>query len=167
MPKVFSAVADAWTLACEQVTNTTHYLDDFLFWSEQDSPADAHSLPVAQKLSDPFALPVIPAKMKGLSSCLTFLGLQFDMVARELCLSQEKLTRLILTFRHLSVSTNPTKRQLRSPIGILKHAASLVNPGHVFCRHNIENMKKPRALEQRIHLTHRAKSDIAWWLLFT
>ena len=165
---MFTAVADAlsWALACEQVTNTIHYLDDFLFWSERDSPACAHALRVAVNLFDSLGLPIVPDKTMGPASCLTFLGIEFDTVAQELRLPREKLTRLKSTLRHWSASTNPTKRQLQSLIGILKHAASVVRPGHLFCRHIIENMKKPRALEQRTRLTHGAKSDIAWWLLF-
>ena len=146
-----------WVLACEQVTNVIHYLDDFLFWSEWDSPACAHALHVTQNLFHSFGLPVVPAKMEGPSTCLTFLGIEFDMVAQELSLPQEKLTRLKSTLRHWSASTNPTKRQLQSLIGILKHAVSVVRPGHLFCCHIIENMKKPRALKQRTRLTHGAK----------
>ena len=163
-PKLFTAVADAlsWALACEQVTNLIHYLDDFLFWSERDSPACAHAMHVARNLFEYLGLPVVPIKTVGPTTCLTFLGIEFDTVAQELRLPQEKLTRLKATLRHWSASTNPTKRQLQSLIGILKHAASVVRPGHLFCRHIIENMKKPRALEQRTRLTQGAKSDIAW-----
>ena len=148
------------------MTNLIYNLDDFLLWSERDCPACAHALHVARILFHSFVLPVVPVKTEGPSTCFSFLGTEFGTMARELYLLQEKLTHLISTLHHWSASTNPTKHQLQAQIWILKHAASVVRPGHLFGHHIIENMKKPRALEQRTRLTNGAMSDKALWLLF-
>ena len=166
-PKLFSAIADAlaWALSCEGVSNSTHYLDDFLFWSERDSPDCARNLQVASRVCQSLGLPPAPSKTEGPTTKLTFLGIEFDTIKQELRLPQSKLLRLKSTLHQWSSTRNPTKRQLQSLIGILKHAASVIRPGHLFTRNLIENMKRPKGLEQRTRLTHAAKADIAWWQL--
>ena len=166
-PKLFTAVADtlAWALACEGVEKSCHYLDDFLFWSEKDSTECARSLQVATQVCTKLGLPPAPGKTEGPSSKLTFLGIEFDTEAQELRLPQQKLSRLKASLRQWESRTNPSKRQLQSMIGTLKHAASVVRPGHLFTRNLIEDMKRPRGLDQRTRLTRAAKADLAWWAL--
>lgn len=153
-PKLFSAIADAlaWAISCEGVSKSCHYLDDFLFWAERDSPECAHSLQVASRVCCALGLPPAPGKTEGPSTRLTFLGI--------------KLARLRATLYRWQSTRNPTKRQLQSLIGVLKHAASVIRPGHLFTRNLIEDMKRPRGLEQRTRLTPAAKADLAWWRLF-
>ena len=79
-PKIFTAMADAlsWVLECEGVSNMTHYLDDFLFWSDADSLALAQALQVATDHCTSLGFLLAPDKTEGPTTRLTFLGIQFD-----------------------------------------------------------------------------------------
>ena len=164
-PKIFTAVADgyAWGLSSQGVTDFVHYLDDFLFWSPPGSPACASALQTALRLGAELGLPAAPGKVEGPSTSLTFLGIEIDTLNQVLRLPVAKLTRLKQTLRRWQSTTNPTKRELQSLIGLLNHAAAVVRPGRSFIRNLIENMKSPRLLDQPTRLTAKAKADIAWW----
>ena len=76
-PKIFTAVADAleWILRQKCVSYLDHYLDNFMTF---------------QELGVPLAL----EKLKGITSCLTFLGIEIDTQASVLCLPTDKLLHL-------------------------------------------------------------------------
>ena len=46
------------------------------------------------RLFSSLSLPLEPNKLEGPASCLTFLGIEVDMVNRQLCLPAEKMERL-------------------------------------------------------------------------
>ena len=167
-PKLFTAVADgyAWALTTRGITDFVHYLDDFLFWAPPDSSACRHALTTALELGTSLGLPAAPHKVDGPTTSLTFLGIEMDTVAQQLRLPQEKLRRLKRVLLRWTTTSNPTKRQLQSLIGLLNHAASVIPPGRSFLRGLIEDMKRPARLDQPTRLTAEAKADIAWWLLF-
>ena len=72
-PKIFTAVADslAWALHCSGVSNSVHYLDDFLFWGPAHSSA-CGALTVATSLFARLGLPTVPSETVGPVTCLTF-----------------------------------------------------------------------------------------------
>ena len=95
-PKLFTAVADglSWALQREGIANVLHYLDDFFFWSEGDSPNCANALSLAVPLCRRLGLPMAPQKVVGPSISLVFLGILFDSVHQEIRLPEEKLAWL-------------------------------------------------------------------------
>lgn len=95
-PKISTAVADslAWALHCSGVSNSIHYLDDFLFWGPAGSPACGEALSVATSLCARLGLPTAPSKTVGPVTCLTFLGIEIDSCSQQLRLPAAKLTRL-------------------------------------------------------------------------
>ena len=104
--------------------------------------------------------------VEGPSTSLTFLGIEIDTVDQVLRLPDVKLAQLKRTLHRWQSTKKPTKRELKSLIGLLNHAAAVVRPGRSFVWNLIENMKTPRLLDQPTRLTAKAKADIAWWLLF-
>lgn len=78
-PKIFSAVADglAWALHCSGVSNTVHYLDDFLFWGPPESATCGEALATATNLCARLGLPTSPSKTIGPATCFTFLGIDY------------------------------------------------------------------------------------------
>ena len=130
-PKLFTAVADglSWALQCEGVTNLLHYLDDFLFWSEANSPDCARALSTAVPLCHKLGLPVASQKVVGPTSSIVFLGILIDSVRQEVRLPDDKLARLRQELRTWGDKRAATKRQLQSLIGLLNHAAKVVRPG--------------------------------------
>ena len=133
-PKLFTTVADgcAWVLVACGYSDFTHYLDDYLFWSAHNSPACINALNTTLQLGSGLGLSAAINKVAGLSTTLSFLGIEIEMVAQQLRLPAKKLVRIKHTLRHGSQTTNPTKRQLQSLIWLLNHAASVVPPGCTF-----------------------------------
>ena len=151
-PKLFTTVTDgyAWALVARSYSDFTHYLDDYLFWSAHDSPACRNALNTALQLGSALGLSAAIGKVAGPSTTLSFLGIEVDVVAQQLCLPAEKLVRVKHMLRHWSQTTNPTKRQLQSFIGLLNHAASVVPLSCTFMQEIISNMEKtssPRATD--------------------
>ena len=95
-PKIFSAVADAisWALYLLGVENFLHYLDDFLFVGPPASEQCLNTLRTAIETCTKLGFPVAPVKVSGPATVLTFLGIELDTMAWELCLLEEKLVRL-------------------------------------------------------------------------
>ena len=92
-PKLLTAVhvADglAWALCCRGITSFLYYLDDF-FCASSTLAACSKALEVAVTLymCAKLGLPIIPVKLEGPSTVVTFLGIEIDSVAQELRLPQ-------------------------------------------------------------------------------
>ena len=168
-PKLFSAVADslAWALQCEGVTNSLHYLDDFLFWGPPEPAPDCgQALTLASTLSARLGLPVAVHKTVGPTTVLTFLGIEIDSDCQELRLPEDKLVRLRATLSRWERKRSATKHELQVLIGQLNHAASVVRPGRCFMRQLIETMKIPRLQSQSVRINCGCRADVAWWSTF-
>jgi hypothetical protein len=97
---------------------------------------------------------------------LTFLGIEFDTLAMELRLPNEKLVELKHTLELFVQSKKVTLRQLQSLIGLLNFACQVVSPGRAFCRRLIDatcNIRKPH---HKIRVTKSMREDIKVWLNF-
>ena len=77
-PKIFMAVADAlqWILINQGVPTHIHYHNDFLFIEKAGSQPTA--LTRACSIMDILGVPTAPHKVEGPSTCLTFLGIEFN-----------------------------------------------------------------------------------------
>ena len=167
-PKLFSAVTDglAWALNCAGVTGTVHYLDDFLLWGPADCPRCAIAMHMATEICMRLGLPTAPDKTVGLSTTITFLGIELDSVAQELRLPSIKLQHLRSSLAEWELKRNTSKHELQVLIGHLSHVVSVVRPGRVFIRHLIDTSKIPCWQTHRVHLNAKCRSNITWWLAF-
>jgi hypothetical protein len=68
-----------------------HYLDDFLFGAEADSPKCQFTLQTFRDICKVWGVPVTEDKTVEPTEILTFLGIEFDTLAMELRLPNEKL----------------------------------------------------------------------------
>ena len=84
-PKIFSAVADAlqWILVHKGIKNILHYLDDFILVAGSLAEANAQK-EILVSTCNALGVPLEPTKLEGPSTCLTFLGIEFDTVALQL-----------------------------------------------------------------------------------
>ena len=164
-PKIFSAAADAllWCMAKEGVREAIHYLDDYLFVGQDDCST---ALAIAINTCDRLGIPIAQDKLEGPTTTLSFLGLQFDTVAGDLRLPEEKLGRLRQELSEWLTRKACTKRELQSLIGSLQHAASVVRPGRSFLRRLIDLMKIAKQPGFKLRLNLSARSDILWWHTF-
>ena len=145
-PKIFSAVADAlaWILQKKGVAHQLHYLDDFLLVGPPDTSVCAQALQCTLDTCQELGVPVAAHKTEGPSCQLTFLGIQIDTIKMELSLSPDKLARITMTVSEWRGKKAATKKQLKSLIATLSHAAMVVIPGRAFLRRMIDTMKIPR-----------------------
>ena len=89
-PKIFSAVANAlqWILVRKGVKTILHYLDDFILVAGSLAEANDQK-EVLISICSALGVPLEPTKLEGPSTCLKFLGIEFDTVALQLRLSMD------------------------------------------------------------------------------
>ena len=86
-PKIFSALTDAmmWILWNRGIVMAVHYLDDFLLLGPPASPPCSQALASTISLCKELGFPVTADKTEGPGSTLTFLGVEIDSIASEIC----------------------------------------------------------------------------------
>ena len=135
-PKIFNALADAleWILIRRHVPSVIHYLDDFLFVGRPHSQECAGALDTAISTCQGLGVPLAPEKVQGPASVITFLGIELDSEAQQLCLPQDKLEHIRSSLAVWGRKRACTKRELLSLIGVLQHTCRVVKPGRTFLR---------------------------------
>ena len=100
-PKLFTAVADglAWAMACREVQDFPHYLDDFFSWVPPSSSVAAEALRVTIPFCSELGLSAALDKVAGPSTFITFLGIMIDSLKQEIRLPEAKLAQLLSTLR--------------------------------------------------------------------
>ncbi len=73
-------------------------------------------------------------KLEGPMTVLTFLGIEIDTVAMQLCLPRAKLVELRELVTEWKDKPRCLKRELKSLTGKLQHACLVVKPGRSFLR---------------------------------
>ena len=129
-------------------------------------PGCSQALESAISLCARLGLPVAPSKTVGLSTVLTFLGIEIDSVSQELRLPADKLSQLRESLSQWEHKRNASKHELQVSIGLLNHAAAVVRPGRVFPRQLIDASKLPRCPSHRVRLNAGCQANIAWWATF-
>ncbi|VDI71062.1 Hypothetical predicted protein [Mytilus galloprovincialis] len=97
-------------------SNILHYLDDFLFGGEANSPTCQETLETFKKICSDWGVPLAEDKTVQPTEILTFLGIEFDTLKMEMRLPGEKLTNLKQTLQLFLHSKKVTLRQLQSLI---------------------------------------------------
>ena len=116
-------------------------------------------------------VPLAAHKREGPSTCLTFLGIEIDSVARELRLPADKLQRLSTVLASWADRKTCLRKVLESLVGLLNHACKVVRPGRTFLRRMIDlltatgnaGISRPN---HHIRLSREFRADLAWWRLF-
>ena len=171
-PAIFNRLADAVQYILQHnydIVDLLHYLDDY-FTVNSASSSPATSIAAIQKATiltvlDNLGIPVSdsPGKVVGPTTCLTLLGIQFDSIAWEMSLPEDKLSSLRQALAAWGQRHKCTKRELLSLIGSLAFAAKVVPPGRTFTRRLIDLSTTGKHLNTVLHLTPEAQADISWW----
>ena len=111
-------------------------------------------------------VPLAPDKCEGPTTCITFLGIVIDSRAMELHLPRDKLCRVKAELKLWQHKKRCTKQELRSLMGLLQHAATVVRPGRTFLRHLYYLLAAAKAPGHHIYIHAAARSDLAWWGMF-
>ena len=94
--KIFNTLADAlhWHLVKSGIASLFHYLDDYIMVASPNSHLCQSWLSILLDQCQQLGVPIATHKMEGPATTVTFLGIQVDILAGELRLPQDKLTRL-------------------------------------------------------------------------
>ena len=159
-----------WVLRDRGVHTALHYLDDFLILGPPEKPACRGALLTTLALCEELGFPVAKDKTEGPTTSLTFLGIEIDTQQQQICLPQDKLSRLSTTIATwMSRSEQPRPRnsgKKRSLLGLLHHAATVVRPGRAFLRSLIDAASAVQGLDHWVYLNSSARADLAWWHTF-
>ena len=167
-PKIFNAVADAleWISREHGVDNCWHYLDDFIVAGIGQTKECQNSLDTLIRLCEILGVPLAADKIAGPAYILAVLGIEFDTEQLLLRLPPEKLIRLRQMLAEWARKKKCTKRDLKSLVGHLQHAATIIKSGRTFLRRMYNLLPQANLPHHFIRLNEGFKSDLAWWSLF-
>ena len=167
-PKIFCAISDTleWVLLQEGITNSLHYIDDFLTAGSPASAECSRNLTILRATCERLGVPLAAEKVEGPTTELTFLGIELNTQHMVMRLPQIKLTHLQQVIRRWTTKRAATKREMLSLIGELAHACRVVRPGRTFLRRMIDVAHSRPRLHHWIRINNDFKSDLLWWHCF-
>jgi len=149
---------------CHLQSRLIHYIDDYL-GVVQGKPEAERKLQSMLKLFDLLGIPVSPEKVEGPLQQLVFLGIEIDVVERQIRLDQSKLKQYCLLLDEWDNKQRCTRQELQSLLGCLHWTTTVVRGGRTFLRHVIEAIRsRPHHFALPVELTIRA--DLYWWRKF-
>lgn len=167
-PKIFSAVADfiSWALYQHGVEHHLRYLDDFLLLGAPSSQKATEALATTMRAFHMLGIPIAHNKTEGPATSLSFLGILIDTHTFELRLPADKLLRLQDMVQQWTAKTYCTRKELKSLLGHLSQAATVIIQGRTFLRQLFHLLSLDRASYQFIRLNAGARADLLWWRTF-
>ena len=166
--QIFEKVSDAllWILKTRYgISNVVKVLDDFLF-IENSREQCLHALQSFKEICQLTGFPLAEHKTVPPTTSLTFLGLSIDTTSQEASLPQDKVNAYSCAAEALLTLSHCSLRQLKSVIGQLQFACSVIPSGRCFLRrlHNLTSHKNnPNSL---IPIPPWAKEDLSLWISF-
>ena len=166
--KIFEKISD-----CLKHIMSTHYkvplivkvLDDFLFIAESSSDC-RYGLECFKHLCKRTGIPLAHHKTVGPTHELDFLGIQINTTTATASLPSDKLVNYLEVVSHLADAASCSLRELKSLIGKLQFACTIIPSGRCFIRrlHDLTIGKtKPNTV---IVLPLWAKEDLQLWKSF-
>lgn len=146
--------------------NILHYLDDFLFGGQSGNNQCQASLDIFENISHEIGLPLSQEKTVGPTTCLCFLGVEFDTVELVMRLPRDKIVQLCKELGYLLTVNKVTLCKLQSVLGMLNFACRVVAPGRAFCRRLIDTIAGVDKPHHKIRVSASMKADIKVWLSF-
>lgn len=147
------------------LSNIVNVLDDFLFVGSSHKQCK-DSLHTFITLANELGIPLAPNKTVGPTTNIVFLGVQLNTEKMTASLPSEKINRYVADLSELQNHRKITLRQLRSIIGKLQFATSVIRPGRPFLRRLINKtigITKPHFY---IRLGSEELKDMAMWTKF-
>ncbi|KAI8481562.1 hypothetical protein Bbelb_406620 [Branchiostoma belcheri] len=141
-----------------------NYLDDF-GGAETPSLADAAFADLQNTLGS-LGLEEAPEKAVRPTTCMTFLGIDFDTVSMTRRVPQFRLEEIRLLVSAWLNKKKATRRELQSLIGKLVFVSSCVPPGRLFISRMLEALRSLRRNHHRLRLTRDFRLDLKWWQRF-
>lgn len=143
-----------------------HYLDDFLFGGKSQDNTCRHTLQVFHQVCDQLGVPISPDKTVDPTTCLVFLGIEFDTISMQMRLPQVKLVELREKIQFCISAKKITLRELQSLIGSLNFACQVVASGRAFIRRLVDATVGIRKQSFKIRVSTVIRLDLEVWLQF-
>ena len=143
---------------------TVKVLDDFLFVGRTYSECD-NLLQTLLFVCSTLGVPIAENKTVRPTHKLTFLGIELDASAMTAALPSDKLTRYRTALQHATAVPSMSLTDLKSVIGKLQFATSVVNGGRPFLR-RLYNLTIGVPRHGRIYLGSGARADLETWRVF-
>lgn len=153
-------------VATSHNSDILHYLDDFLFGESNTNCQPGHTLQSFKNICIKMGIPVALDKTCPPSTCLVFLGIEFDTVEMTMRLPSDKLLELRQKIITAIQAKKISLRDMQSLLGSLNFACRVIAPGRAFCRRLINStlgIKKPY---HKIRISVDMRKDLNLWLHF-
>lgn len=165
---IFSAFSDAikW-LICGKIEHAgiVKVLDDFLFVGQSEEECNAQ-LSTFKELCSEIGIPI--AEHKTVKACqkLIFLGIEIDTKVMVATLPMEKIRRYALKISDTLDRRKITLTELKSLLGVLQYATSVIRGGRAFLRRLYDLTKNVKHGHFKVTLNKQVKEDLLIWQKF-
>lgn len=166
--KIFERFSDCliWILEHHfKIVHVVKVLDDFLFIAPSFKECQK-SLNFFLCLCKTIGVPIAYHKTVGPSTCLSFLGIELDSVNMVARLPVDKLTEYKNTIQNLLLSPSCTLKDMKSILGKLQFATSVVSSGRPFLRRMYDTTIGLKKSYSKIKLVNNIKADLEIWYKF-
>ena len=167
-PRIFTALADMleWCAKDQGVSHLYHYLDDYIMMGRAESEECNVNTATLVATCNRLSVPIAPDKCEGPTTMPMHLGIEVDMVQMQLRLPEEKLKRVRATMAEWLGHKAGQLCELESLVGLLQHAARVLQPGCRFVRRIIVVMTTVKDRDRFVRLNAEILSDLYWWSEF-
>lgn len=165
--QIFEAFSSALEYIAQKfgIEYIVHYLDDFLVINALEK-ACYNDLRQLMRICKCVNVPLAEDKTFGPSQNLIYLGLEFDTIAEEIRLPNDKLETCKSCISHLLSINKCKKRELESLLGLLSFTCQVILPGRAFLLHMYGAIAKLSKPWFYIRLSKEIKEDLKVWLIF-
>lgn len=141
----------------------TNYIDDF---GGAESPSKATmAFETLEELFSILGLESSPEKDCAPSTCMVFLGVQFNTIDMTMSVTPERLLELLSRCRLLLTADSVSRRDLQSLLGVMSFVTACVRPARIFMS-GLLNTLRTNPSARLCPLTSDDKSDLRWWCHF-
>lgn len=166
--KIFERFSSAlkWILRTRyNVCHVVKVLDDFLFVGSTRAECK-YSLESFFELCRLINVPIAHQKTEGPTKTLVFLGIELDITSMVARLPKEKLENYAGLVGQFLASPSCSLTEMRSLVGKLQFATSVVSAGRPFLRRLYDSTIGLTDKTSRVYLGKNVKADLKIWSLF-
>lgn len=169
-PKLFTqfAAAFAGILRRSGAKHVMFYLDDFLLAGHTEAEC-AEAVHIMERVAAELGVELHPTKRDGPAQVIVFLGYGIDTINMRIFLPATKKEKVRLACEEALHDKHMSLHGLQSLVGLLLHAARVVQPGMLMARRLLEELRhfmhkqKRDPSYRRHHLCDDTMDDIRWW----
>ena len=149
--------------SCTRCPCGTH--DDYFLFIGTDKATCAQHLGTFQSICQDIGIPLAPDKTTTPGTSTIFLGILLDSIKRLAQVPEDKIHAYLADITAHIQSGQLTQKQLRSLVGKLNFASSVV-PALAFLRHLIDKVYSVKKTHQTITLSQETIQDLRTWKEF-